>query len=59
PSVRDFPDPIPAPGEALVQLRAAALNRVDLYMRGGGQGITHRLPLVMGVDGCAGRPAGG
>ena len=51
PAVRDFPDPVPAPGEVLVRLRAAALNRVDLYMRGGGQGITHRLPLVMGVDG--------
>src|SRR5919112_730108 len=51
PSVREFSDPVPALGEALVRLRAAALNRVDLYMRGGGQGITHRLPLVMGVDG--------
>ena len=51
PNVRDFPDPVPTPGEALVRLRAAALNRVDLYMRGGGQGITHALPLVMGVDG--------
>ena len=46
PSVREFP----APGEALVRLRAAALNREDLYMRGGGQGITHRLPLVLGLD---------
>ena len=51
PNVRDFPDPVPAPGEALVRLHAAALNRVDLYMRGGGQGITHRLPLVLGLDG--------
>ena len=51
PSVREFSDPVPAPGEALVRLRAAALNRVDLYMRGGGQGITHRLPLVLGLDG--------
>ena len=50
PSVRDFPDPIPAPGKALMRLRAAALNRVDLYMRGGGQGTTHRLPLVLGLD---------
>jgi NADPH:quinone reductase-like Zn-dependent oxidoreductase len=33
PSVRDFPGPVPGPGEALVRLRAAALNRVDLYMR--------------------------
>jgi NADPH:quinone reductase-like Zn-dependent oxidoreductase len=51
PGVRDFPDPVPAPGEALVRLRAAALNRVDVYMRGGGQGITHTLPLVLGLDG--------
>src|SRR3712207_2808268 len=51
PGVREFPDPVPAPGEALVRLRAAALNRVDLYMRAGGEGITHTLPLVLGLDG--------
>ncbi|MER2605881.1 MAG: zinc-binding dehydrogenase [Siculibacillus sp.] len=38
-------------GEALVRLRAAGLNRVDLYMRDSGAGITHRLPQIMGLDG--------
>ena len=45
--------PLPArgPGEVLVRLKAATLNRVDLYMRDSGAGITHRLPQVMGLDG--------
>ena len=38
-------------GEALVRIHAAGLNRVDLYMRESGAGITHRLPQIMGVDG--------
>lgn len=39
-------------GEALVRLRAATLNHVDLYMRNSGAGITHSLPQIMGLDGC-------
>jgi NADPH:quinone reductase-like Zn-dependent oxidoreductase len=38
-------------GEVLVRLRAATVNRVDLYMRDSGAGITHQLPLIMGLDG--------
>ncbi|MGL4240008.1 MAG: zinc-binding dehydrogenase [Beijerinckiaceae bacterium] len=38
-------------GQARVRLRAASVNRVDLYMRDNGAGITHELPLTMGVDG--------
>ena len=49
--VGDRPDPIPQPGEVVVRISAAALNRVDLYMRDSGKGITHTLPLIMGVDG--------
>ncbi|NYT37285.1 NADPH:quinone reductase [Allopusillimonas soli] len=45
------PQPVPGPGEALVRLNAATLNRVDLYMRDSGAGITHTLPQVMGLDG--------
>lgn len=45
------PVPPRRPGEVLVRLRAATLNRVDLYMRNSGAGITHSLPLVMGLDG--------
>ena len=52
-AVRDFPRPVPAPGEALLRIHAAGLNRVDLYMRDNGAGITHDLPLVLGVE-CAG-----
>ncbi|RZS57270.1 zinc-binding dehydrogenase [Sphaerotilus mobilis] len=43
--------PVRAAGEVLVRMKAATLNRVDLYMRDSGAGITHPLPLVMGVDG--------
>lgn len=39
------------PGEVLVRLQAATLNQVDLYMRNSGQGITHALPQIMGLDG--------
>lgn len=49
--VGDRPDPVPQPGDAVVKISAAALNRVDLYMRDSGKGITHTLPLIMGVDG--------
>jgi len=38
-------------GEVLVRLHAAGLNRVDLYMRDSGAGITHQLPQIMGLDG--------
>lgn len=38
-------------GEVLVRMRAGGLNRVDLYMRDSGAGITHALPLVLGLDG--------
>lgn len=38
-------------GEVLVRVCAATLNRVDLYMRDSGAGITHTLPQIMGLDG--------
>jgi NADPH:quinone reductase-like Zn-dependent oxidoreductase len=45
------PRPTRRPGEVLVRMQAATLNRVDLYMRDSGAGITHKLPQIMGVDG--------
>ncbi len=48
--VRDFPRPVPQPGEALLRVHAVGLNRVDLYMRDSGVGITHALPIVQGVE---------
>lgn len=38
------------PGEALIKVVAASVNRVDLYMRDSGAGITHELPLILGLD---------
>src|SRR5262249_20823671 len=47
--LRDFPKPVPKPGEALLRVHAVGLNRCDLYMREHGAGIAHELPLVQGV----------
>lgn len=49
--VGDRPTPVRQPGEILVRMKAATVNRVDLYMRDSGAGITHSLPQIMGVDG--------
>ncbi|MCO5975109.1 zinc-binding dehydrogenase [Ideonella oryzae] len=49
--VGERPRPERRPGEVLVRLQAATLNRVDLYMRDSGAGITHTLPQIMGLDG--------
>jgi len=49
--VGECSDPRRSRGEVLVRIHAAGLNRVDLYMRNSGNGITHRLPQIMGVDG--------
>lgn len=46
----DFPAPQPGPGEALVALRAAALNHRDVYItKGQYPGIT--TPKILGSDG--------
>lgn len=50
-AIGERPKPQRHPGEVLVRMHAATLNRVDLYMRDSGAGITHTLPQIMGVDG--------
>lgn len=47
----DMPEPDRPAGWVTVRMLAASVNRVDLYMRDSGAGISHALPLVMGVDG--------
>ncbi|MBU2611504.1 MAG: zinc-binding dehydrogenase [Chloroflexi bacterium] len=47
----DFPDPEPAPGYSLVKLHAAALNRMDLWVRDGWPGIKLEYPHIPGADG--------
>jgi NADPH:quinone reductase-like Zn-dependent oxidoreductase len=49
------PEPECGPREALVRVRSAALNRLDLYTREGGRGLRREFPppLILGGD-CAG-----
>jgi NADPH:quinone reductase-like Zn-dependent oxidoreductase len=47
----DFPEPDPKPGEVLVRLRAAALNRMDVMVRNGWPGLKLELPHINGADG--------
>jgi NADPH:quinone reductase-like Zn-dependent oxidoreductase len=47
----DFPAPEPGPGEVLVRLRAAALNRMDVMVRNGWPGLKLELPHINGADG--------
>jgi NADPH:quinone reductase-like Zn-dependent oxidoreductase len=44
------PDPTPAPGEALVRVRACAVNHLDLWVRGGLPGLTPEMPHILGND---------
>jgi NADPH:quinone reductase-like Zn-dependent oxidoreductase len=46
----DLPDPTPGAGEALVEVRACALNRLDIWVRGGLPGVRLPLPHVLGSD---------
>ena len=55
----DLPEPEAGPGEALVRVRASALNRLDLYTRAGLRGTKvapEELPRILGGD-CAGEVA--
>jgi NADPH:quinone reductase-like Zn-dependent oxidoreductase len=47
----DFPIPEPGPGEVLIKLEAAALNRMDLWVRNGWPGIKLQYPHILGADG--------
>jgi NADPH:quinone reductase-like Zn-dependent oxidoreductase len=48
--LEQVPDPIPGPGEAVVRLKAAALNHRDVWIRLG-QYAGIKLPIVLGSDG--------
>lgn len=49
-ALRELPDPVRPPGWVEVAVRRACLNRVDVYMRRSGAGITHHLPMILGLD---------
>lgn len=47
----DVPTPVPGPGEVLVEIHAAAFNRLDLWVLEGWPGLHLKLPHIMGSDG--------
>jgi NADPH:quinone reductase-like Zn-dependent oxidoreductase len=47
--VDELPDPEPSPGEVLVELRAAALNHLDIWIRKGLPSVPK--PRILGADG--------
>lgn len=47
----DFPTPEPGSGQVLVRLKAASLNRLDLWVREGWPGLNLEYPHIPGADG--------
>jgi NADPH:quinone reductase-like Zn-dependent oxidoreductase len=47
----EAPDPVPGPGEVLVELRAAALNHIDIWLRKGLPVAPKPKPHILGADG--------
>ena len=46
----DWNDPIPGPDEVLIEVRAAAVNHVDVWIRKGLPGMSFPFPLIPGCD---------
>jgi len=52
PRYEPFPEPVPGPGEAIVQVRAASLKPIERMMAGGTHYASPReFPVACGVDG--------
>ena len=49
-ALKDVPEPTPPPGWVGVEVRACALNHLDLWARRGLPGIRYPLPLILGND---------
>src|SRR5205085_8398452 len=48
--LEDVPEPRPGAGQVLVRVRAAGINPVDTYIRGGGHAVKPPLPYTPGLD---------
>jgi NADPH2:quinone reductase len=48
--VGELPDPSPGPGQVRVQVKAVALNPIDLYIRSGLVAMPMAFPYVIGCD---------
>ncbi len=51
--IREVPDPAPGPGDVLVGVQAAGVNRADLLARAGKYHRAGQPPLILGLE-CAG-----
>ncbi len=47
---REWPDPVPREGEALVRVRACGLNHLDIFVRRGMPGFPVPMPFISGGD---------
>jgi NADPH:quinone reductase len=48
--LEEVDDPIPGPGEVVIDVRAAGINPADTYMRNGTYAIVPKLPYIPGGD---------
>ena len=48
--ITEVPDPTPRPGEAIVRVRAVALNHLDIWLRRGVPGHKFPLPMIPGSE---------
>lgn len=48
--LQSVPDPVPGSGEALLRVRACALNHLDLWIRAGLPGSKVKTPHILGSD---------
>lgn len=46
----DVPDPTPGPGQVLIQVKACALNHLDIWVRRGWPGLKLTMPHIGGSD---------
>jgi NADPH:quinone reductase-like Zn-dependent oxidoreductase len=49
--IADLPRPEPGPGEVSIEIRASALNHLDIWVRRGWPGLKLALPHILGADG--------
>ena len=48
--LEDLPEPVAGPGQAVVKVKAAALNHLDIWVRAGWPGLKLSFPHVLGSD---------
>ncbi len=49
--IAEVPRPEPGPGEVLIQVKASALNHLDIWVRRGWPGLKLTMPHILGSDG--------